>query len=273
MARPLRLQFPGGHYHVISRGNNRKPVFCDDVDRAWFLHTLDRVSTRLDWRILAYCLMNNHYHLFLETPGPSLARGMRDLNGSYAQAFNRRHGCVGHVFQARYKSILVERSSYFLELARYIVLNPVRAGLCGAPDEWQWSSHRAMLGLAPRLAQLAVDRMFGTIDVDASSLRESYAAFVDAGLDEAEPRSEVRNTAILGSEAFVRDVIDRIPAISLEVTRKDRTSRPLRRYEDEATNRDDAIRSAYASGAYSLTEIARYFKLHLSTVSKICRVR
>src|SRR4030042_5793823 len=129
MARPLRIEFPGAVYHVTSRGNARQTIFIDDEDRGGFLDLLSIVVERFNWICHAYCLMGNHYHLLIETPDGNLSKGMRELNGIYTQHFNRRHGRVGHVFQGRFKAILVEKDSYLLELCRYIVLNPVRAGI------------------------------------------------------------------------------------------------------------------------------------------------
>src|SRR3990172_3863435 len=149
MARPPRPQFPDGIYHVSARGNERAPIYRDDGDRRRFLELVAHVRERYRWRILAYCLMTNHYHLLVQTPEPNLARGMRQLNGVYAQSFNRRHGRVGHLLQGRYGARLVQADEHLLAAARYIVLNPVRAGLCGNPIEWRWSSHRATLGLDP----------------------------------------------------------------------------------------------------------------------------
>jgi REP element-mobilizing transposase RayT len=128
MARPLRLQFPGAVYHLTSRGNARQKVFLTDADRELFLNTLTRVVRRYDWVCHAYCLMANHYHLLVETPKANLSIGMRQLNGIYTQSFNRRHNRTGHLFQGRFKAILVERKSHLLELCRYIVLNPARNG-------------------------------------------------------------------------------------------------------------------------------------------------
>ena len=147
MARPLRLEFPGALYHVTSRGNQRGNIFDDNDDRRQFLLVLQEVCHRYNWICHAYCLMSNHYHLLIETPDGNLSQGMRQLNGVYTQYFNRRHGRVGHVFQGRYKGILVDKNSYLLELARYIVLNPVRAGLVRSAREWPWSSYRATAGL------------------------------------------------------------------------------------------------------------------------------
>ena len=128
MARPLRLEFPGAIYHLTSRGNARHKVFFTDADRELFLNTLTRVVRRYDWVCHAYCLMANHYHLLVETPKANLSIGMRQLNGIYTQSFNRRHNRTGHLFQGRFKAILVERESHLLELCRYIVLNPTRNG-------------------------------------------------------------------------------------------------------------------------------------------------
>ena len=136
MARPLRLEFPGAVYHVTSRGNARAAIFLDDEDRPIFLGVLGAVVARFGWLCHAYCLMDNHYHLLLETPDPNLSRGMRQLNGVYTQRFNRRHGRVGHVLQGRFKAILVDRDGYLLELARYLVLNPVRAGRVKDPGRY-----------------------------------------------------------------------------------------------------------------------------------------
>ena len=134
MARPLRIEFPGALYHVTSRGNARQRVFRDDEDREMFLATLAWVVERFGWRCHAYCLMDNHIHLLIETPQPNLSRGMRQLNGVYTQPFNRRHRKVGHLFQGRFKAVLVEKERYLLELARYIVLNPVRAKMVKTPE-------------------------------------------------------------------------------------------------------------------------------------------
>ena len=124
MARPLRIEFPGALYHLTSRGNERKKIFFRDEDRQAFLETLDGVGERFNWRCYAYCLMNNHYHLLVETLDGNLSKGMRQLNGVYTQYINRTRRRTGHLFQGRFKGILVQKEPYLLELARYIVLNP-----------------------------------------------------------------------------------------------------------------------------------------------------
>ena len=146
MARPLRLEFPGALYHVTSRGNRRERIFRNRADHlAWFSEA-DRACRRFHFLVHAFCLMPNHYHMLIETPEGNLGQGMRQLNSAYSQYYNRRHDLVGHVMQGRYKAILVQKEAYLRELARYIVLNPVRASIVGRPEEWDWSSYRFMLG-------------------------------------------------------------------------------------------------------------------------------
>ena len=137
MSRPLRIEFPGALYHLTSRGDGRDDIYLTDDDRALFLSVLGQVCERFNWECHSYCLMTNHYHLMIETPDGNLSQGMRQLNGVYTQRFNQQHQRVGHVFQGRYKSILVQKESYFLELSRYIVLNPVRAGMVVKAENWQ----------------------------------------------------------------------------------------------------------------------------------------
>ena len=148
MARPLRIEFPGALYHVTARGDRQEPIYEDDDDRKVFLDLLGKVIVEWNWVCQAYCMMGNHYHLLVETPDGNLAKGMRQLNGVYTQLSNRRHQRVGHLFQGRYKAILVDRDEYLLELGRYVVLNPVRARLVKRVEDWPWSSYRSMVGQA-----------------------------------------------------------------------------------------------------------------------------
>jgi REP element-mobilizing transposase RayT len=270
MARPLRIQFPGAFYHVMSRGNGRQGIFLDDSDRLAFLRELSSTATRLHWRLLAYCLMVNHYHLALETADASLATGMRNLNSWYGQAFNRRHDRVGHVFQGRYKAILVERPGYLLELARYIVLNPVRAGLCATASDWPWSSHRALLGQSPAIGGLDVAYVLRQFDGNLAHARAGYVTFVAAGAPSDALGEDKAHPVIWGSSTFVADTHGEAPS-SIEIPRLQRARLTLVQHEEQSQNRDAAIRSAYATGHYSLTAIGRHFGLHYSTVSKICR--
>ncbi|WP_207215860.1 transposase [Pseudolysobacter antarcticus] len=175
MSRPLRIEFSGALYHVMARGNAREDIFRNDADREHFLASLGRACARFDWQVWAYYLMDNHYHLLVETRRATLSRGMREVNGIYTQAFNRRHGRVGHVLQGRYKSVLIDKDAYLQEVSRYIVLNPVRACLCANAGDWEWSSYRAVMGKAPAEDWLAVADTLATFGYMPGPARIAYA--------------------------------------------------------------------------------------------------
>lgn len=207
MARPLRVEFSGAIWHVTSRGNEKSTLFLDEEDRRLFLRLLGRTVERFGWRLHGYVQMGNHYHLLVETPEPTLSRGMRELNGVYSQRFNVRHGRVGHLMQGRFKGILVERDAHLLELTRYVVLNPVRAGIVHKVGDWPWSNYRATAGLDRAPAWLETQwtlRQFGTAPSGAT---RSYRAFVAAGVQRApRPLDSVSGQIFLGSERFRREV-------------------------------------------------------------------
>jgi putative transposase len=202
MARPLRLDHAGAVWHVTGRGNERREIFGDDGDREWFLTILGRVVKVYRWRVHAYVLMGNHYHLLIETPEATLSRGMRQLNGSYTQSFNRRHDRVGHLLQGRFKAILVEKEAHLLELARYVVLNPVRARMTASAGQWRWSSYRATAGLGPAPAWLETEwslAQFGP----RSEAKRRYRAFVAQGKGSRyAPWEELVAQIYLGDEGF-----------------------------------------------------------------------
>lgn len=206
MSRPLRAEFPGAIWHVTSRGNERQAVFFDDADRELFLDVLGATVRLFGWRLHAFVLMGNHYHLVVETPDPTLSRGMRQLNGVFTQAFNRRHGRAGHLFQGRYKAILVERETHLLALLRYVVRNPVRAGITRRARDWAWGSYRATAGLAPRpdwLETAWTVEQFGRGEAEA---RRRYREFVEGpGGDDYRPWQQVQGQIYLGAEAFAKE--------------------------------------------------------------------
>ncbi len=216
MSRPLRLEFPGAVWHVTSRGNERRDIFRDDEDRRLFLRLLARTVGRRKWRLHAFVLMTNHHHLLLETPEPTLSKGMHELNGIYAQMFNRRHGRVGHLLQGRFHGILVSKESHLLELTRYIVLNPVRGALVDEPGAWPWSNYRATAFLAPCPPWLEIAwtlRQFGATDVESVS---RYRDFVAAGLREhSRPFSALHGQIFLGDERFRRKVRDELSRVQV----------------------------------------------------------
>lgn len=177
MGRPHRIEPTEGALHVTARGVRRDPIYADDADRRMFIAFLAQSVYRFRWTCLAYCLMTNHFHVVLSLSAPNLAKGMHRLNGLYARRFNERHGHVGHVFEARYASTLIESEEHFLDAIRYVVLNPVTAGLCNDPADWEWSSFRATAGIerCPRfLAAARVRAHFGRGRAGA----DRYAAFV-----------------------------------------------------------------------------------------------
>ena len=203
MTRPLRLEFPGAVYHLTARGDRRENIFFDDADRLIFLDLLAKEVHQQHWRLYAYCLMSNHYHLLIETPEGKLVDGMRRLNGVYTQAFNRRHGRVGHVLQGRYKSILVEKETYLLELARYIVLNPVRAVMVQRADDWPWSSYGATAGKHQAPDWLDAEWIVKQFGNDPVAARSAYRRFVRAGVDVASPWEALRGQVYLGEDKFL----------------------------------------------------------------------
>ena len=178
MARRPRSEIAPGLYHVTARGNRRQEIYLAESDIERFLAGLQLVVERFRWTCYAFCLLPNHYHLLVETSDPNLGAGMRDLNGPYAQWFNRRYSLGGHLFQDRFHSALVESDGHLLELTRYIALNPVRAGLCRHPGDWPWGSYRATVGRAPRPAFLSIERLLGLFSVNLRSARQKYAEFV-----------------------------------------------------------------------------------------------
>ena len=178
MARQLRLLVPGGAYHVTSRGVARNHLFRDDEDRERFLDLLGKVVARQDWACHAYCLMTTHYHLVVRTPDANLAVGMQQLNGAYAQGFNHRHAMRGHVLESRYGAALIEREAHLLEAIRYVVLNPVRAGICADPEDWPWSGYRSTIGASPCPKFLTAEWVLGHFGSDPDGARKRFRAFV-----------------------------------------------------------------------------------------------
>lgn len=204
MARPLRLEYPGGLYHVTSRGNARHNIFTDDTDRELFLSTLALVTKRFNWLCHAYCLMDNHYHLMIETPEGNLSRGMRQLNGVYTQRFNRRYTRVGHLLQGRYKAIVVEKESYLLELCRYIILNPVRAGMVKKAELWDWSSYKATAGMAASRECLSTEWILSQFGDDKKRSERNFRDFIEERDIESDGIwEEIKGQIFLGSDQFI----------------------------------------------------------------------
>jgi REP element-mobilizing transposase RayT len=245
-----------------------------------FQSCLGEVVSRFRWLCHAYCLMDNHYHLLIETPEGNLSLGMRQLNGVYTQRFNRRHLRVGHLFQGRFKAIVVDRDSYLIELCRYVVLNPIRAGIVNQIERFAWSSYPATMGLVGCPAWLETDWVLGQFAKVRASARRRYAKFVLEGEGLPSPWTNVRGQALLGSEASVEKMRPLLEGACnlMEIPRTQRfLHRPSMEYiftnevNDDKILRNAAIRKAFLDYGYSMITISHHAKVHYSTVSKVIR--
>jgi len=202
MARPLRLEFSGALYHVTSRGDRREDIFLCDDDRQDWLDVLGTVCDRFNWVVHSYCQMTNHFHLLLETVDGNLSKGMRQLNGLYTQRFNRRHSMVGHLFQGRYKAILVQKEAYLLELTRYVALNPLRANMVNTPEDWRWSSYPIVTGQEAAPRWLDTDWLLGQFAPERGKAIQRFREFVMSGSGAPSPLQGVRHQLLLGDDCF-----------------------------------------------------------------------
>lgn len=285
MARPLRIEFPGAVYHITTRGDRREPVYRDDTDRRQFLDIVAHAMERFDAQILAYCLMGNHYHLVLHTRRANLSRLMRHLNGVYTQAFNRRHGLSGHLFQGRFKAILVDRDAYLLALCRYVERNPVAARLVTSPQDWAWSSFRAHICTAPTPPWLDSDGLHGYLlgrpvesRRDRTTAAKHYAAFAKVKAEETASlwREGLRQQIFLGDEEFAKRMLaqaklpKRLPQEIPKLQRK----RPgmLQECLANAHTREEGLRVAYRECGITMTAMAAELGLSVSRVSRLIAV-
>lgn len=269
MARPLRLEVADGLFHLTARGNARQAIWLDDSDAVFFLETLSAVVGRYGWQCHAYCLMPNHYHLLVTTPRVNLSEGARHLNGVYAQTFNRRRSRVGHVFQGRFKAILIQRDAHLLELSRYIVLNPVRARLCERPEGWPWSSYRAMAGIARSPAFLSTEAVLAAFGQDLRIARKRFCTFVSDGAGTC-PWGRLLSGLYLGDDQFVAEHSG-AERTSKEHPRPQR--QPLRpALDDLLLDAGGAtIARAHREYGYRLAEIAEQLGIHPATAGRRLR--
>ena len=280
MSRPLRIEYPGAVYHVTSRGNEKKPVFKDDHDRENFLNALQHVNKRYNWICHAYCLMTNHYHLLIETPDGNLAIGMRQLNGVYTQLFNKWHGRSGHLFQGRYKAILIQKDSHLLEVCRYVVLNPVRAKMIERPEDWKWSSYLATAGKTKSHPCLTTDWVLGQFSRKRGKGEQEYRKFVHWGIGQKSIWTEVRGQSLLGEDTFMDKLVDHL--------RKHKDIPEIPRSQRYATRPRLAVllptgivadpkrlgkrlSEAVERHGYRQSELARHVGVHYSTISRWLR--
>jgi putative transposase len=282
MARPLRIQFPGAFYHITSRGNEKKEIFRSRKDRERLLFYVESAAERYGAVVHSYCLMTNHYHLLMETPGGNLSEIMRYINGAYTTYFNVRRKRSGHLLQGRYKSIVVDADEYAMELSRYIHLNPVRAGMVGKPEDYEWSSYRAYVGVSVSPNWLKTDLILSSF---GEKLQErNYRAFVEDHLEaeHASPLQGVIASTLLGTPEFVAQISEQhlnarkpdrsVPAVRA-LTRPFTIEDIVQKVEEiipdcKPLARKVAMYACHRYGVGKLKEIGKYFGIGDSGVSQ-----
>ncbi|QMU56569.1 MAG: addiction module toxin RelE [Candidatus Mycalebacterium zealandia] len=264
MARPLRVEYQNAYYFVTSKGNASQRVFISSDDGKLWMNTFESVCSRFGWICHAYCLMGNHYHIVVETPKANLSAGMRQLNGVYTQAFNRKHNRSGHLFTGRFNSVIFQKEKYLKRVIRHTLSNPVRKGLITSPVQWKWSSCRASSGKesVSFINPLAISSIFGG--------GTEFEKFISTP-EQNSIRSEIKNQIYLGD----RDFIERSSKFasvkhSKEIPAEQRmTLKSVKRFVSGITDRNEAVFAAYRSGEFSMKEISDHFGIHYSTVSRI----
>jgi len=297
MGRPLRLEFEGALYHITARGNERREIFRDDDDRTAMLGIISGAIKRYNLKVYAYVLMSNHYHVLLETMEPNLVKVMHDIQTAYTQRYNHRHRRIGHLFQGRYKSILIDKDTYLLELSRYIHLNPVRAGIVELPQDYRWSSYCRYMGEKVD-SWVDVDWLLGWFEEgNAGRASEMYRAFVEDGIGQSkgEVFKDMWGGFVLGRANYIKEIKRHMKekVISTEMPREinrcvgprieDIEEEVARRYgvvkeelkEKRKGNIEAAKVAIYLSRkmtVYGISQIAGYFGgRHYSMVSRLVR--
>lgn len=279
MSRRLRIKFPGAFYHIISRGNRKELIFIVENDYKNFLKFLARTVKKYSLVCYSYCLMPNHYHLLIETPKGNISESMHYLNGLYAQKFNSNHEKIGHVFHGRFKSILVEKNSYFRSLCRYIVRNPIRANLVKKPELYRWSSYPAIAGYSPPESFLAIDKVLSHFYHDKIRAQKAYIRFVNIkSTDERELQAKENTHPILGSEDFIEKCLETMLKERKHKMISKKELRAIRPSLDKIINEEalldkqeqkKAILAAREKYGYTLKEIATFLRVHYTTITGI----
>lgn len=288
MARSLRILYPGAFYHVTSRGNERKDVFRNQRDREKFLEYLASATERYDAIIHVFCLLSNHYHILIETPAGNLSQIMRHINGAYTTYFNVKRKRSGHLFQGRYKSILVEADEYATELSRYIHLNPVRAGMVGLPEEYRWSSYRSYIGQSAAPEWLKMEMIHGYFDKTSKEAGKKYRIFVEEMLSVEcdSPLQGAIGTAVLGSAEFV-EIVTTTQLTAQKIDREVPTLRYFASHpspeeivravesvmrENEKQARQVCMHLCHKYSGEKLQELGVLFKVGVSAISEASRL-
>ena len=285
MARPLRVQYPGAWYHITSRGNERKEVYKSKRDRDQFLSYLESAHERYGAGIHVYCLMNNHYHLLLETPRSNLSQILHHINGAYTTYFNIKRNRSGHLFQGRYKAILVDKDAYCKELSRYIHLNPVRAGMVEKPSEYTWSSYAYYIGLRKRPEWLTTDFILGYFGKSTKESQKTYRQFHEKAIggENESPLKDIFASTFLGGKAFIDEAKEKWIGYKNFDIRNQPASRSLIDRpsfeeikeavktvigEDLRISKKFCLYVSQYMGGYSLKQIGNHFNMKGATVSQ-----
>ncbi len=277
MARPIRIQYPGAFYHIMTRGNRRSSIFDSTEDYQDFLIVFFNIIKRYNWTCYAYCLMPNHYHLLIRTNDANLSLGMRQLNGVYTQNYNIRHKRVGHLFQGRFKSILVEEENYKYQLIRYIALNPLRANIVQVIEGWKWNSCLEVMNKIAMTGCVEIKEILSNFDQDENKAREVFLNYLTNKIEDENSLSSLKGGIILGSVEFVDKIKGylRIKEKELEIPVKERlVSRPSLEelFDDKIITRETRNRAIYVAHVgygYLLSEVANYLGIHYTTISRI----
>lgn len=282
MARPLRIQFPGAVYHTMARGIDKKEIFSNSSEKSAFLSLLNRLSDRYNFVFYAFCIMDNHYHLLLETPDANLSKGMQRLNGDYALWYNRKHVRNGTLFQDRYKAYLVDKENYLLALSRYIVLNPVRAAIVSHPSSYVWSSYQYTIGMKEPPDFLSVDSLLSLFSSDREDAQRQYRDFIYEDICENAAQG-INDGPVIGGVDFLSKIeshFDKKRKVD-EIPRKERFQNRLSLAEifnlpdDRCIKkaRDEKIYIAFRDHGYTQKEIADFLGMHYSSLSPIIKRR
>lgn len=278
MTRALRIQYEGAVYHVTSRGNDGQKTFNCNDDRESFLSISRTVRNRYHWIVHAYCLMDNHYHLLIETKRANLSESMRQLNGIYTQEFNRRHERRGHLFQGRYKAMICDKDEYFLNLARYIVQNPVRAGIVNDLTRYRWSSYSETTAVARKGDNLTEpDFTLSFFSHDREMAKKLYSSFVSSSKDE-NIWDNLKAGFIFGGDDFVHKVNEMVEEEERSIEIKAIERCPARESLSDlfssfpnTKERNKQILIAHVEHGHKVAKIAEHLGIHYSTVSHIIR--
>jgi REP element-mobilizing transposase RayT len=292
MARPLRLSFENAVYHITARGNRREPIFYADQDRKAFLEKINETFLKYSFVCFAYCLMDNHYHLFVKTPLANITQGMHYLNTSYVNWFKARHKVVGVIFQGRYKSILVDENNYGVLLSAYIHLNPYRAGTVENPREYPWSSYLTYVDGENSPVVLDTDFILGQFDNDKIIAQKKYETYVTENRTMENPMQKSFKGLALGSSKFIDSIKKQVEAVESkreipdikiltshtaeEIIQQVMTEFSVTREEIFRKKRGNFFRQMTIFllrqfTPLSLKEIGELFQMDYSAVSQACR--